>query len=282
MVEKKISIYGALEAQSPFNSDQLLLDISNTHMALLVKMAGKDQVAALEIFTFNSRDTEWYDIFYQIRTQSVILDRSFNDTRVFYNLKDAIIVPAEKFNVNSAEVYLNTIHGESINQLVKYDHLSIQPEMVNVYRVKKALNDMVNANLMMVTPHHVFSKILENIFSEGKSYYSAFIKLQIYHHQFVMVLVNNNTLQFIQSYDYQTAEDVLYYLLNLIEQFNLSVEYTEVELSGFIQTRSNLFDYIQKVFPKISFDKISDELLLKENLEEYPPHYFSPFLNLAV
>ncbi len=282
MVEKKISIYGELEAQSPFNSDQLLLEVSDTHMALLVKMASKEQIAALEIFTFNSLESDWYDIFFQVRTQSVILDRSYNDTRVFYNLKEAVIVPVEKFNTNSADDYLSTIHGEPTNHVVKFDYVNIVPQVVTVYRIKNALNDMVNSNLMMVTPRHIYSKIIEQLFKDGKSYYTAFIKVQLYYHQFIVVLANNNKLQFIQCYDYETAEDVLYYLLNIVQQFNLSVDYTEIEISGFIQTRSNLFDYIQKVFPKVYFDKVSDEFLLKENLEKYPPHYFSPYLNLAV
>lgn len=282
MVEKKISIYGELEAQSPFNSDQLLMEVSNTHMALLVKMAGKDQVAALEIFTFNSNESDWYDIFYQVRTHSVVLDRSYNDTRLFYHTNEAVIVPAEKLNTNSADVYLETIHGESINHVTKFDHVNIVPQVVNVYRIKKELNEMVNANLMMVTPRHTFSKTVEHIFREGRSYFSAFIKLQVYYHQFLVVLVNNNKLQLVQSYDYQTPEDILYYLLNIIQQFNLSVDHTDLEISGFVLTRSNLYDYIQKGFPKVTFDKISDEFLLKENLEEYPPHFFSPFLNLAL
>lgn len=283
MVHKRISIYGELGVQSPFNNDQLLLEVSNTHMALLVKLAGKNHAVALEIFDFDSSVNSWYDIFYHVRLDSKVLDRSYNDTRVYFNLDEALIIPLDKFSANASDAYLTTIYGDNINHVVKYDNINAEPELINLFRIKKDLNDMVNSNLMMVTPRHLYSKLLEDVFSNpAKIAKGNFLKIQFYYHQMLIVLMKDGQLQLIQSYSFQTADDVLYYLLNITQQFGLSPQEIQVEISGLIDIKSQKFEYIQKVFSKISFDTISNENFFRNYIGEYPLHYFSPFLNLIV
>lgn len=283
MVHKRISIYGELGVQSPLNSDQLLLEVSNTHMALLVKLAGKNYVAALEIFEFDSSINSWYDIFYHVRLDSKVLDRSYNDTLVYYNLNEAIIIPTEQFSTSVADSYLTSIYGDQNDFVVKYDAVSIKPAVTDLYRVKKQLNDTVNSNLMMVNSKHLYSKLLENIFSVPQKIAKGnFLKIQFYYHSLLIVLIKDSHLQLIQSYDFQIADDVLYHLLNITQQFGLAPSEIQVEISGLIDIKSHKFEYIQKVFNQISFDTISNENNFRNYIGEYPLHYFSPFLNLVL
>jgi hypothetical protein len=282
MVQKQISIYAELETQSPYNSDQLVLEISNTHIALMVKFSGKKYVGAFELFEFDSSLMDWYTIFSQIRTESVILDRSYNDTRVFYNLNEAVIMPANAFSTNSAEAYLVSVHGDNTNHSVKYDNIQVPEGMVNVYRIKKALNDTVNSNLMMITPRHLYSKLLESILNNAAASVGVVLKIQFFYNLMVVVLVKEGKLQLIQSYNYKNEDDVLYYLLNIVQQFNLSLTDTQVELSGVIDVKSHHFDYIEKMFKQISFATLGNENILLNYIGDYPQHYFTPFLNLAL
>lgn len=283
MVHKRISIYGELGVQSPLNSDQLLLEVSNTHMALLVKLAGKNYVAALEIFEFDSSINSWYDIFYHVRLDSKVLDRSYNDTLVYYNLNEAIIIPTEQFSTSVIDSYLTSIYGDQNDFVVKYDAVSIEPAVTDLYRVKKQLNDTVNSNLMMVNSKHLYSKLLENIFSVPEKIAKGnFLKIQFYYHSLLIILIKDSHLQLIQSYDFQIADDVLYHLLNITQQFGLAPSEIQVEISGLIDIKSHKFEYIQKVFNQISFDTISNENNFRNYIGEYPLHYFSPFLNLVL
>ncbi len=282
MVQKQISIYGELETETSFHSDQLLLEVSNTHIALMVKFSGKKYVGAFELFQFDSDQMEWYDIFQQIRTESIILDRSYNDSRVFFNLNEAVVIPAHAFSTSAADAYLTAIHGDSTQHAVKYDNISVNEGLVNIYRVKKALNDMVNSNLMMVTPRHVYSKLLENVLDSKALSNGVFLKLQFYYDQMLVLLIKDGKLFLIQSYIYQTADDVLYYLLNIAEQFQLSTTEIQVEISGILDVKSHEFDYIEKLFKKISFSDLKEDDLFKNYIGEYPPHYFTPFINITL
>jgi len=282
MVQKQISIYGELETEAPFNSDQLVMEVGNSHIALMVKYSGKKYVGTFELFQFDSALMEWYDIFQQVRTESIILDRSYNDSRIFFNLNEAVVIPANAFNTSAAEAYLTAIHGDSTQHVVKYDNVNVAEGLVNIYRIKRQMNDMVNSNLMMVTPRHIYSKVLENTLNSNEISNGVFLKLQFYYNLMLVVLIKDGKLFLIQSYTYQTADDVLYYLLNIAEQFQLSTTETKVGISGIIDVKSHEFDYIEKLFKKISFSDLKADNLFQNFTGEYPPHYFTPFLNLTV
>ena len=98
----------------------------------------------------------------------------------------------------------------------------------------------------------------------------------------LVVLIKDGKLFLIQSYTYQTADDVLYYLLNIAEQFQLSITETQVEVSGILDTKSHEFDYVEKLFKQISFSDLKEDNLFRNYIGEYPPHYFTPFINLTL
>ena len=282
MVVKRISIYSELEAQSPFSNDQLVLEVSNTYIVLMVKLAGKQQVDSFELFEFNKNNTDWYDIFYQVRTLSKILVKSYTDTRVYYNIVEALVMPANKFSTTAADVYLEAVHGNNMNAVIKYDHVNSKESLITVYRIQKPLFDMVNSNLMMVNARHTYSKLLEDIFTEDSVLEGEFLELRFYYGYFVGIVIKSGKLQLIQSYSFQTADDILYYLLSIAKQFQLSTIETQVKVSGIIDSKSTEMDYIVKVFNIISLNTEMPDLDFKKNSSGYPLHYFTPFLNLIV
>lgn len=281
MVEKRISIYGELAAQSPFNNDQLVFEVSNTHIVLMVKLAGKQIVNAFELFEFDKNKMDWYDIFYQMRTRSKILSRSFNDTKVYYNLSEALVMPANKFSVEAANTYLEAIHGDNTNTVVRYDNVAVEASLINVYRIEKPLFDMVNSNLMMVNTRHTYTRLLEDLFSGESISAGTYLNLKFYYGLLVVSVISAGKLQLIQTYSFQTAEDVLYYLLNIVQQLKLPTTATRVDVSGMVDIKSQEMEYIRKIFTNISVEANLIDAEFKNLSNGYPLHYFTPFLNLT-
>ncbi|MDE3235461.1 MAG: DUF3822 family protein [Bacteroidota bacterium] len=282
MVKKNISIYGEMEVHSPFSNDQLVIDVSDTHMAIMVKMAGRSQVGAFELFEFDSSANDWYDVFYQVRTLSSILERSFNDTRLFFHSNEVVLLPADKFTTSSGETYMAALHGDNTHHVMKYDNVNIEPPIANVFRISKSLNEMVNSNLIMVTARHIYSSLIENLLSPHDKITGTFLKVIFYYNRMIVVAINKSMLQLVQSYCFQSPDDMLYYLLSIVQQFNLPVEETKVELSGIVDAKSHYVEYIKKIFSHVSFESVPMEGSVKAQAHLYPTHYFSPFMNLVV
>lgn len=58
-------------------------------------------------------------------------------------------------------------------------------------------------------------------------------------------------------------------------------EEIKIELSGQLDTRTQYYDYLRKMFSNIHFETVAPEKLMKELQENYPAHYLSTYFNLA-
>jgi hypothetical protein len=282
MVEKSISSYGDLESQSPFNSDKLIVNVGNTYMALLVKLFGREDAVAFELFEFEKVSDNWYDTFYSIKNQSKILDRSYNNTELYFNVTETVLIPSDKYSAVAGESFLTAVFGDSINQHTQTDYLNLQPAIVNVYRIQRSLFEIIRTNFIMVTAKHYYSKVIENIFGNNSVPFGTYIKLEFYKNQMLLILINYSKLQIIQTYNTSSPDDMLYYILSVLEQFKLSPDYVQLQISGFLDTRTQDYDYLKKIFKQISFDTIDEKLVNNELQEAYPAHYLSPFFKLLV
>ena len=281
MAKKVVSVYGDISIKSPFNSDQLIIEISNYHIACMVKLSIKGELSAVEVYTFNSYEEEWYDIFHDIRSKSKILNRGFIDTRVYFNLPETVLIPNNLFKESNATEYLQLIHGDIINQVVKTEAVDINPGITVACKIKRGLIDAVNSNLMMITLHNSHRAFIENLMNPNRTYNHSLLKAQLYNDEILIGLVYNSQLLIVQLYEQHTSEDILYHFLNVLHQYNLKPEETTLEISGDIELKTPLYENLRKVFPRITFDNPSDELIKLHDFTKYPKHYLTPLLNLT-
>jgi Protein of unknown function (DUF3822) len=78
-----------------------------------------------------------------------------------------------------------------------------------------------------------------------------------------------------QTYSYTAPEDIVYYLLRIVQQFALSAEEVTVILSGLIDKESALYKELYQYFLQIELRSVS------WNTGDYPAHFFSSLNDLA-
>ena len=98
------------------------------------------------------------------------------------------------------------------------------------------------------------------------------LNIIFYPQRIVLKLNKKGRTELINSFCYDTAEDVSYILLNTCKQFD--VENIPVEVSGLIEKDSALYKEIYKYFETINFASLPAEF---NYAEEYYPTTFSLF-----
>jgi hypothetical protein len=243
MLQKTIGIYGDTSSYSPFNDDTLIVEICNEHIACLVKNVKGNSVSAFELFKLEVENGDWDDIFYEFRINSGLLDKSYAATKIYYNLHENVFIPSYKFTPSNAEVFLSLVHGDNPKANLFHDKLKNDSDFVNAYRIKNNLLNTVNSNFLNVKAEHVYTSILNNIFEEGNR--DILLKVQFYDAYFIATVLRGNKLQLMQRFCYKTPEDVLYHLLNIVQQFELVG--ARLQLSGFVELESETYKLIQKI-----------------------------------
>ncbi len=278
MTRKIIGYYN--DAQDSSDLDQLILEIGSDQVACILKGAASHQVEGLELFALEKGAYDWSDIFYEVMSASKILGRSYRDVHCYYNFEEAIIIPEEKFSATAADDYLALVYGESIRHDIKYDTL-LSPGHINAYRIRKSIHELVGRHFILYKPHHSYSPILDDILTRDQLD-ANFVKIQFYSNHIILAFVKDKQLQLIQSFRYETMDDVLYYLLRITHQFGIKNDQSSLEISGMFDTVSVLYPQLSKLFGLISFDTIQADGLFPSALADHPAHYFTPFYKLAV
>jgi hypothetical protein len=108
--------------------------------------------------------------------------------------------------------------------------------------------DYKHANSILV------SKLL--IASKNKDEKKMFVHMNSSH--FEIIVVQNQKLLFFNSFDYNTPEDFLYYILFTAEQLNLNPENFPLELIGTIDAESDYYKIAYKYIRNISLIDVED------------------------
>ena len=109
---------------------------------------------------------------------------------------------------------------------------------------------------------------------------SDYLSVMFYPKRLLVAVVKDKQLHLLQSYIYEAAEDVGYYLLNICEQLQIPTADTPIVLSGMVDVSSVLYTEIFKYFRQIELEKFPLENM-EPSLQDFPPHFFSPLLKLA-
>ena len=104
------------------------------------------------------------------------------------------------------------------------------------------------------------------------------INIQFAPNQFSVLVKKRGQLQLAQIYKYQSPLDVVYYLLKIIEELDLSRDETVLILSGLIEEKSDLYKELYQYFLHIQFSSPASNN--NEN-NDLPTYFFTSLYNLS-
>lgn len=102
------------------------------------------------------------------------------------------------------------------------------------------------------------------------------VMLNIHNSCIELIIKSKNDLLFYNIFKYDTNEDVLYFLLFTIEQYQLNKENLKLQIAGNIPVTSEIFGLIKKYVRHVNF--VSSKALDKP-INDLPNHYYFNILN---
>ncbi len=278
MPKRSFSIYHTTDDLKIEDSDRFVLELGKTHLACVLTKADKKSIKAFELFDFTLSETNFPDeLFSGMTTHSRLLGHLSGNIHVYINHEYCIPVPIFKFNTEIANDYLQMVFGNDNRARIHFEHLPIEPGIMNVFRVFKPQTQFLQ-NLPKVTYHHTYSNVIRRHTSGAIP--QELMTVQFYNTYFIVLVIQDSKLQLIQSFVYENAEDVLYCLLNICDRFAMQTGNINLQISGMIDLEFKLYRELIKYFMQVTVDHIDAGFL--PSTHEHPLHYFTPFFNLAL
>lgn len=269
MLQKTFDIHDSLH-----KADIKFIETGQKYLACWSKNSETSFISDFEFFQFDDNDFENFEnLLREIKMQSQVMKLYSEKTFFIWNNSQAVCVPSAYYNDLIANDYLNLLNGEmpeSVLYAQAYDQITV------LYRHKIEIQQAAEKAFPGTHFSHAWSHILQNSEIDDSG---NLIMLNFYPNAFTLAAFANSNLQLLQSREYNSPEDILYYFLSFFKQYDWNMDETKIFVSGLIDPQSKLYDTLHQYLTGFEIIKIPEDLFKADDFKKFPQHFFLPFAN---
>ena len=246
---------------------KLCVEVGQFHVALTISNLAGDRVSLFDLYTTKQKTDAAF--LQSVMASDKLQGIQFADVIIIHNQKEMVLVPSSMYN--------DTIHGDPIEYSIAVDDVH-QWELHNVFASSSEMIALVLDKYPQARQVQYMSACLRGIFRTLTEDINQLIKLYVLPSCFNLVVLKGEQLQIAKSFYYETPEDIIYHLLNVVDKFGLDVTEAIVEVSGLLDSSSATWKELGKYFLNIKMEDTLSLSGLNTNNNDLPSHYFTPFL----
>jgi hypothetical protein len=273
MAVKKLSVYSPDYPPASYTGeDELFIHLGIDRVDVLVRSGIKNLPEALEIFS-KEEEVDWQETLKSILRQSELLRRNFSERHIAFSFPDALVIPEAKFSSSSTKDLINLIYGEQPHSWIGYKKMPRSFEMMLAYRIEQGIHDWITERFPSYDTTHLYAELLHHLVSDTIATEKiAFIHLE--EKTWILTILNGGQLQLIQTFNYSTREDVLYDLLNGLQQSQIPSNQCRLKISGQLTASDELVDQLSGLFQFIEWQSVPAAGIFQSLKQQFPPHHF--------
>ena len=210
-----------------------------------------------------------------------LLKRKFRKVHCSVVNQKSTLVPVPVFERGKEYLLLGLNCSLNGDDLVYSDKLK-QVDALNIFAVPSDLKRFIVAQFPLAEFHHYSTSLLEGIMLDTKKTGDKRVVLNVHASYFEIVIAEQKSLLFYNTFRYQSAEDVVYYLLFVFEQFNINSENIRLTITGELDKQSAIYALLYKYVRNISFGERPATLKYAAKLDTIPKHFFFSIYSLQL
>ncbi len=218
-----------------------ILDKETNKICYLSKLNFEKQLDPVKVL---SKIEEAYD-------KETELNQDIEEVAVVFNNPLFSLVPQELFDEENAAGYLKFNTRILKTDFIAFDNL--RNETVNVYIPYANIINYFFDRYGEFEYRHSMSVLIESLLTLPKKTSGPVAYLHVHHKYYELVIIENGKLIFANSFEYDTKEDFLYYLLFTAEQLNLDPEKFDLIFLGSINKESEEYKLTWNYIKNVSF-----------------------------
>jgi hypothetical protein len=177
-------------------------------------------------------------------------EQTFDTVTCVYQNELSCLVPKAIFNEDNLADYLKFNAKILKTDFISYDELSAN-DSVNVYVPLVNINNYIFDTFGSFEYKHSSTVLIEALLQSGSKFSEEKLYINVNTSTFEIIFIKEQQLIFYNTFEYQSKEDFIYYILFTIEQLKLNPETIKTMLSGTIEADDDdytiLFKYIRFV-----------------------------------
>ena len=264
----------------PLNAEALnatlILEVGDTLISASIKDTDSNSFTSLAVYQPENTDKEVYaDVMKQLLEEKGIFKYPVKNVRIISTFSQSVFIP---FSLSEKEHYstmVDMVHGDLNSSSAVHSDLINEDGVYNVFKMPGQLSAILSEKYDNYHISHLYTHLVKCISREHDKMFLLF-----YPGKVIAVIVKGGKIMLVNSFIYQSPEDVSYLVLNLSKQFGM--KNVPLELSGLIEEDSVLFKEVHKYFSMITFSDLPADYSYPDELKNFPSHYFSHHFGISV
>lgn len=253
----------------------LTCELSHEGISFSIKDINDQKFVGVGVYHFDkSRPQAGFPIALQILFNSKpAFAGSFRQTTIVYSIEESVLIPFQLYRSDTCSSAVDLLFGDNASQSEYLTDIVTESGYYNCFRIRKDVMEVLNKQFPDARQWHQYSGLLG-------SHSAVEPKMQVLFYSYKMVVgvfVEGKCL-LLNSYPFQNAQDVSYYLLSIRKM--LGIEHISLEVAGFIEQKSSLYNELYKYFLDISFQPLPSICEFSDEILQFPAHYFSHLFRL--
>ncbi|MFY0604661.1 MAG: DUF3822 family protein [Flavobacteriaceae bacterium] len=244
-------------------------DITSRNLSIQFSLDGfsfcisnqNDDSFFLQEFSFENTVTisECHDKIIEVFKNEKQLQTDFKKIHVIHQNYLNTIVPDDLFDENELASYLKFNIKTLATDVYNFDAIP-KINAKNVYVPYTNINNFLFQNFGSFEFKHHTTVLIEKLIAKNNGLY---FYVHVSKHHLDIVVLENHSLLFYNSFEYHSKEDFIYYILFTAEQLKMNPNEFTLKLLGNIDRDSELFKIVYTYVRNISFLENKHDLLIK-------------------
>ena len=219
------------------------------------------------------------DFLSEIRTTLPWLESTFKLVKIAFNGKKATLVPDLLFDPGKEAHYYNFNYAPLQEEMVFHDHI-LPLDVWQVYSVPEAVVVAVREFFPRTRMIHASSLLIESVWINYKNRISSpHVFVHIREDNFDLMIFDGRLMSYFNSFPFQNAEEVAYYLIFVLEQLNFNPETVPVVLLGNSAATAGLPALLLRYLRHVEHGRRNEAYSYSYILNQLPPQNCFTLLN---
>jgi hypothetical protein len=210
-----------------------------------------------------------------------LLKLSYREKKVMYTSGKNTLVPLSFFDESKLELLYNFNLGEDKCSSLHFNKL-VEASAFNIFSYPQISHAKLKKALTRFGIYHRTSPFIENLVVDSGRWHDS--KAHVYIHKGILDIgvARMKKLEFFNTFEYKEYSDIAYFILNVMEQLNLSPNITEVYVSVDLDNHGEIFDFLGNYLQHIKFIRPSENYTYSYVFDEVQLTRFANLFNLGL
>ncbi|MFN4234868.1 MAG: DUF3822 family protein [Bacteroidia bacterium] len=187
-------------------------------------------------------------------------------------------VPTPLFDSKAAKKYLQLNCKLSENDEILYASMK-NLSAYCIFALDKKIKSFFDYQFIGVKYFHQTQILSDVLLNNFKNKENRSVIINIRNNEFDTIIINNKQTELINTFQFTTADDLLFHLLYVFEQLSINPDKQEVLICGELLKNSSIYERLEKYIRHVKFINRNNSIEYSYKFNELPEHFYYSLLN---